>query len=230
MNGPFPKGDKPPDVCTISRRATATSRPGSWVQVTAPCTGIDRTRSVISSRPFYSTSLMCWWVSLSQYSIVILPYAYSTGPEASASGVFVLRSMPNRSLRMSRQRMAPPETCAVCPVLKSSVRMGNRDGIPDESAGRDTMRLFMSITSFRKHPGDKRTMPFPDKPYVAVRRRNILIYKGLRVPFRVPGTPPLALLRLRINRNIQLRVLLSFRASVDGLDPQGLCHWRCPGT
>ena len=138
--------------------------------------------------------------------------------------------MPNRSLRMFRQRIAPPEICAVCPALKSSVRMGNRDGISDESAGRDAMRLFMTITSFRKHPGDNQTMLFPESLYAAVRRRNIFIYKGLCVPYCGLDTPPLALLLMRIIGDIEPRVTCALRASFDVLDSQGLCHLRYPGT
>ena len=141
-------------------------------------------------------------MSQSPYLAEILLDNYSTGPEVSASGGFVPKSMPNRSRRMSRQRIPPPETRAVCPWVKSSVRMGSRAGIPDESTGLDTVRLFMSITSFRRHPRDIQSISNSfdrGAGYASLRCHDVR--SVLYAFFPITAHAPPGRLRLRINRN-----------------------------
>ena len=130
------------------------------------------------------------------------PGYYSTVPEASASGGFVPKSMPNRSLRMSGQRMNPPEIRAICPWVKASVRMGSRAGIPDESTGLDTVRLFMSITSFRQHPRDILTISSVVNQGAGCASLRCHDFRSvLYAFFSISAHAPPGRLRLRINRN-----------------------------
>ena len=132
----------------------------------------------------------------------VLLDGYNVMDGTSGSGNLTPKISATKSLSRRPNPASPPEMRAICPWVKSSVWMGSRAGIPDESTGLDTVRLFMSITSFRRHPRDIQSISNSfdrGAGYASLRCHDVR--SVLYAFFPITAHAPPGRLRLRINRN-----------------------------